>query len=384
MFLHNRRAALICDLGLTARSFPRAPSSATLPCVRDIRFVEELEQRCNADWPAIRAARRQTEELVGRVGAALAPLHTAETSIIATGSVGRAEVTQGSDFDWYLLIDGPSDPDHFRLAQRIEEELVNLGIKKPAAAGPFGAMVISHDLVHYIAGSRDTNENLTRRILLLLESRAISNPLLRERVIRNVLARYVISDPPVPSRSGRRTKVPHFLLNDVVRYWRTIASDFASKMWERQLKGWGIRNVKLRFSRKLLFIGGLLGCFAADLSPSDEINEAPTEQEYLMLLADLIFQQTRLSPLDQLARVLCRHEPELGSRMLGAYDAFLAALDDPSRRSALEKVDFEDANQSAEFERLRKASQIFRKAVNELFFDRDETLKRLVRDFGFF
>lgn len=352
--------------------------------MRDIRFVEELEQRCNADWPAIRAARRETENLVGCVGAALEPLHTAETSIVVTGSVGRAEVTRGSDFDWYLLIDGPSDPNHFLLAQRIEEELVKLGIKKPAAAGPFGAMVISHDLVHYIAGSRDTNENLTRRILLLLESRAISNPLLRERVIRNVLARYVISDPPVPSRSGRRTKVPHFLLNDVVRYWRTIASDFASKMWERQREGWGIRNIKLRFSRKLLFIGGLLSCFSADLSPSDEVNQAPTEQEYLLLLSDLIFQQTRLTPLDQLARVLFRHEPDLGSQIFGAYNAFLAALDDQERRRALEKVGFEDANRSEEFERLRKESQVFRKAVNELFFDRDETLRRLVRDFGFF
>jgi hypothetical protein len=352
--------------------------------VRDIRFVEDLEQRCGADWPAIRGARRNTEELVERVGAALEPLHTAETSIVVTGSVGRAEVTRGSDFDWYLLIDGPSDPNHFLLAQRIDDELVKLGIKKPNAAGPFGAMVISHDLVHYIAGSRDTNENLTRRILLLLESRAISNPLLRERVIRNVLARYVISDPPVPSRSGRRTKVPHFLLNDVVRYWRTIASDFASKMWERQREGWGIRNVKLRFSRKLLFIGGLLDCFAADLSPSEEIDRAPTEQEYLVLLADLIFQQTRLSPLDQLARLLCKHEPDLGGRIFGAYNAFLAALDDEGRRRALEKVDFDDANRSDEYERLRKESQVFRKAVNELFFERDETLKRLVHDFGFF
>ena len=352
--------------------------------MQDTRFVEELEQHCGADWPAIRAARGQTEELVNRVGAALKPFHTAETSIVVTGSVGRREATRGSDFDWYLLIDGPSEPEHVVLTQGIQRQLVELGIKKPATAGPFGAMVISHDLVHYIAGSRDSNENLTRRILLLLESRAISNPLLRERVIRNVLARYVISDPPVPSRSKRRMMVPNFLLNDVVRYWRTIASDFASKMWERQWEGWGIRNVKLRFSRKLLFIGGLLDCFAADLLSSSDISQAPTEREYLMLLADLMFQQTRLSPLDKLARVLCRHEPELGSRIFGPYNAFLAALDDEGRRTALEKVGFDDANRSDEFEVLRKESQVFRKAVNELFFDRDESLKRLIRDFGVF
>ena len=108
--------------------------------MRDTRFVEQLEQRCGADWQTIRAARRNTEELVSRVGAALMPYDTAETSIIVTGSVGRAEVTRGSDFDWYLLIDGPSDPAHFQLAQSIEKELVKLGIKKPAAAGPFSSL----------------------------------------------------------------------------------------------------------------------------------------------------------------------------------------------------------------------------------------------------
>lgn len=352
--------------------------------MREIRFVEELELQCKADWSAIRAARAKTRDLVAHVGRELAPLHTPETSIVVTGSVGRGEVTRGSDLDWYLLIDGPSNPEHFRLAQRIDEALVDLKIKKPASAGPFGAMVVSHDLVHYIAGSRDTNENLTRRILLLLESRAITNPLLRDAVMRNVLARYVISDPPVPSPSGRRQKVPHFLMNDVFRYWRTIASDFASKMWERQQRGWGIRNIKLRFSRKLLFIGGLLGCFAADLWPSEELAKAPSEEEHLVLLADLIFQQTLISPLDQLARLLREHDCDLSNRILGAYNAFLAALDDEEWRTALEAVHFEDAIRSDAYNRLRDESRNFREGVNELFFDSDKRLKQLIRYFGVF
>lgn len=350
----------------------------------DGRFVEELEQHCVAEWPAIRAARVATEALVERIANAVAPLQTAETAVVVTGSVGRREVTSGSDLDWYLLIDGPSNPDHFLLATRIEDLLVELDLKKPNEAGPFGSIVISHDLVHYIAGTRDTNDNLTRRILLLLESRAVTNPLLRDAVIRNVLARYVISDPPVPSISGRRTNVPHFLLNDVVRYWRTIASDFASKMWERQRQGWGIRNVKLRFSRKLLFVSGLLTCFAADLLPGSELESARDEQSYLTLLADFMFEQTRLSPLDQLARLLREHDPALGKRIFGAYDSFLAALDHEPSRKALERLERSDAAASDAYNALRLHSRTFREGINELFFDADPRLKRLIRDFGVF
>src|SRR6185436_12525425 len=57
------------------------------------------------------AAAAQTKAVAGRLASSLADLHDANCSVVVTGSLGRAEATEGSDADWVLLIDGPSEPD---------------------------------------------------------------------------------------------------------------------------------------------------------------------------------------------------------------------------------------------------------------------------------
>jgi predicted nucleotidyltransferase len=346
--------------------------------------LETLEGRVGKNWTAIRAARVRTEEVVAELAEALANLHDANCSVMVTGSLGRGEATEGSDADWVLLVDGPSDPQHARLARDIEKRVREIVPKEVGPTGTFGSIVASHELVHYIAGTRDSNENLTRRILLLSESRALTNPLVRERVIRNVLARYVFYDRSVSSRVSRR-QPPHFLLNDVVRYWRTMASDYASKMWERSREGWGIRNVKLRFSRKLLFIWGLLAAFSGELFAPPELHQVENDDEYLLMLADLIRSQTDVAPLELLARVvLDAGNDTVADAIFSSYDRFLGVLADADGRKALEAVQFENALDDPTYAGLRGLSQQFRGGVAQLFFDVHPKLPQLIRDFGVF
>ena len=146
------------------------------------RALEALELRLGARWEAIGRARIKTEEILGSLRVALEGLDDPDCAVVVTGSLGRGEANDGSDADWILLVDGPSDPSHARLHREIEQKIGKIVTKEVGRTGMFGELVPSHDLVHYIAGSRDTNKNLTRRMLLLAESRALTNPLVRQRV----------------------------------------------------------------------------------------------------------------------------------------------------------------------------------------------------------
>jgi predicted nucleotidyltransferase len=311
-----------------------------------------------------------------------------DSSLVVFGSLARDEWTSGSDLDWTFLIDGVAKPEHFDIAQVIQKHIKKHEDKfpSPGTTGTFGNMAFSHDIVHRIGGQNDTNKNTTQRVLLLLESRPIGKQTeAYHRVIRAVVDRYLEEDTSPLDHGEQRYRVPRFLLNDIARFWRTMAVDFATKQRDRGGEEWGLRNAKLRMSRKLIFASGLLACFSVNLDPELQKKISTDINDVRFHLRDHIMNYVKLTPLEILAKSIESYDVSDGTAkvLFGAYTDFLEILDDKKSREALKAVRSSDSRTDPTFQRVRKISEAFEGALDHIFFENPQ-IKPLTRKYGVF
>lgn len=357
-------------------------------------LLQELQARLGVTWEHINAATQEADETRRKIENTLSEIKVpADTGLLTFGSLARKEWTSGSDVDWTLLIDGPVDPGHMSVAQRIEKLLKRDGFKEPGPAGTFGGMTFSHELVHYIGGENDTNQNTTRRILLLIESVSIGSSSsgrpddVRDQVLRAIIHRYMEDDMSRITSRPDRSRVPRFLLNDIVRFWRTMAVDYACKRWERGDTKWALRNLKLRFSRKLIFVAGLLACFGA---ASDRLYPLPVDEEPAgkdELEARVGHLRPMLDPpplliLAHAAREYCDNKTI--KEMFDAYDSFLEIMDSRENRGHLEHLPTTEAQTDELFIHVQKISRRFQNSLTTLFFKTNDELTKFAMEYGLF
>lgn len=348
--------------------------------------VQVLEANLRADWEHIRKARDRARRKRDELRSALAGFDSEDTSIVVFGSLARDEFTDGSDIDWTLLIDGSADPKHLELVHAVDQVIARLAAKPPGREGIFGKMVFSHDLIHQIGGEDDTNRNTTQRILLLLESAVVGRKDAYDRVINGILQRYLSEDEAF-IQHRTRYHVPRFLLNDFGRYWRTMAVDFAYKRRTRFGQGVALRNIKLRMSRKLIFVSGMLACFSCDLQLPDFTGTRPSELPPAdAACIDCLRRFLRQTPLEILAVALLRLEnvDDLATSLFGAYDRFLGVLSDATLRRHLDDLDAQSQYKDETFLTTRTLTHAFRDGLVELFFERDKRLSLLTKIYGVF
>jgi len=333
------------------------------------------------------AAKRIREELDSLLTRELGKYVSEDASLVVFGSLARGEWTSGSDLDWTYLIDGQANSDHLRIAQKINR-IVRDRFIGPGATATFGNLAFSHELIHQIGGQNDTNKNTTQRILLLLESAPVGNRTeAYDRVILGVVNRYLEEDTHLLSRDSRHYRVPRFLLNDIVRFWRTMAVDFASKQRDREGSGWGLRNAKLRMSRKLIFASCLLVCFSATLDPElkEQISTVKSTDDDAIRsnLANHIKNFVMLTPLEVFERSVKSYgvAANVAEDLFGAYGEFLALLADEQTRKALADLRAKDSRTDATFKQVRKISERFEKALDAMFFE-NSVLAPLTRKYG--
>ena len=284
--------------------------------------LERLQEQAGRSFPALLGARGRTaQRLVERAALLDGLMIEANAAVVLMGSWGRHELTGGSDDDYVVLVRGFAPAGGWGAEQataaRIAERFARDpgGFSAPGRQGVFAEVVYSADLMR-VGLDDDTNTNLTRRMLLVLESVAACHADVLDGVRRDVIVDYLRD-------ALRDHRPPRFLLNDLVRYWRTIGVDFVAKDRERAGVGWGLRNAKLRTSRKLLFASGLL--------PLLRCHELRAEA-----IAPFLAAQFAMPPTDRVADAFLRYGAVAqGAEALGAYDAFLALLDDETVRAEL-------------------------------------------------
>jgi hypothetical protein len=322
--------------------------------------LHKLSEASGRSFPNLAGARDLTATRLAERRPLLQQLpHDHDVAIVLMGSWGRSEVTSGSDDDYMVLVTGEMRDDVRPSKAEIEQILD----RAPGSQGIFGKPVQGQRLIEKIGLEDDSNNNLTRRMLFMLESTDASNSQVADVARDQLLVRYL-------DESVKNYRPPRFLLNDVIRYWRTMCVDFAGKEHEGPEK-WGLRNVKLRTARKVLFAGGLLPVFECARLPAEDMTE------YLR-------DQLRMPPVDRIAEAFLRHDAaDPGGRAIGAYDDFLGLLDDESSREELEALTRARAGESEVFARATRLGKELEHGLLALLFETD-SLPKLVREFGIF
>lgn len=326
------------------------------------RGVAGLEEAAGTRFLHITAARDATDRRLRERRERFASLSVDDdATVVLTGSWGRREITSESDDDYMVLFEGSSRTD---ARPSVDEAADAIGGRPPGREEIFGKQVWLEDLRDKIGRDEDSNANLTRRMLLILESVPVCGEAVHGRARRALLAGYL-------EANVKDHRPPRFLLNDLVRYWRTIAVDFESKMRDRKGEGWGLRNAKLRLSRKALFAGGLL--------PVLECYRYSTGD-----MLDYLDERMSIPPFDRIADAFVAHRAiDPGVRVLNAYDEFLGILDDGERRQELTELALADSRESPLFARIAELGKEFESGLLALLFD-DPELRRWVREYLIF
>jgi hypothetical protein len=153
------------------------------------RGVGGLEEAAGTRFLHITHARNTTDRRLRERRERLASVRVdPDATVVLTGSWGRREITGGSDDDYMVLFEGPR-----RAGARptVEQAAEAIGARPPGQEETFGKQVWLEDLRGKIGRDEDSNANLTRRMLLILESVPVCGEAVHGRARRALLTGYL-------------------------------------------------------------------------------------------------------------------------------------------------------------------------------------------------
>lgn len=220
------------------------------------------------DHTRLRARHRRSEERLKEIRAEFQGSQAClgdALSIFCTGSFARREAGEHSDLDLFIVADQrPKRLHEIRILAEVIR--INDSLKFPPFSndGQYLDVHLFEDLKKATGSRYDDSRNLfTTRLLLMLESEPIFEDATYAKYLQGVADHYYRDDDPAKSFK------PLFLLNDLLRYWRTLCLNYEEGRNdpEREFRK---RNANLKFSRLVTVFSTVLPLVAEPLDTLDK------------------------------------------------------------------------------------------------------------------
>jgi len=246
---------------------------------------------------------------------ALAPV----ASIAAAGSLGRLEAGTGSDLDAIVVLHENAAPGAVADAlDRVWGVAAMAGLKIPKAGGIFREGISRDALVAPEAlGSLDEIPGVFgKRIQFLLDARPLFGMDAFQNLRDSVFDWYVSPHMDLGARDPWE-----YLLNDLVRYAGAYTNWQLAKRLRSVADSWALRQVKLRSTRFVTWLGLWVLIWQARDREGDGVA--------------WVRERLALTPLERVVHVLGPDFPDLVREFVGHYEAVLSRLFDADARARL-------------------------------------------------
>lgn len=315
---------------------------------------------------AIERAKRHSELKLGELRSSLASMGLGKNEVVLTcGSYARREASKESDIDFFIITSQPPpqsgqpfDVNTSPWVNSVRDAIEEIVPIEPAEGGAFSKVEYRDTMLVNIGGDHDNNQKITRRMLFLLEGEWLFNGDGLNLVRCQILERYI-------GEGMTDHQLALFLLNDIIRFYRTMAVDYEFKTVEGEKpKPWGIRNIKLVFSRKLLYASGL---FSVALTADRD------RERKIAILEDLF----EMPVIDRMINICGQAQFE---GVLESYDRFLECLENDKDRKHLKNLQVHERSDPL-FRELKNEGHHFTRKLLKLFeetFDSTHPIRRAV------
>lgn len=247
--------------------------------------------------------------------------------VYATGSYGRLEGWTGSDVDLFFLYDGDDVADRFpwitftRLAACLVDATEDMDFPEFSGDGRYLEVLYVREMEQVLGSPEDDSTNaFTARMLLLLESQPVYDADLYASLLERIVGFYYRDFDDHAARF-----VPGFLVNDILRFWRTLTlnyehhrrtlQDLAGEELRVKKASSALKNYKLKVSR-------MATCYSMIANLSCEPRP---------VTAATVLELCRMTPTERLARLGERgaNAKEIVARLEQAYEEFLQDVQRP-------------------------------------------------------